>query len=121
MSDLTGGCLCGATRYRAGGPVKFSIVCYCTDCQKVTGAGHAPQLAVPREALDLTGPLKTHTATADSGSELAFQFCADCGSPIAKSTSRAPDIVFLYAGSLDDPKDFPDPKPVFEDSRLPWD
>ena len=121
MDEITGRCLCGATRYSANGPPKFSIVCYCTDCQKVTGAGHAPQLAVQSSGLDVKGPLRTHRAKADSGNDLAFQFCGDCGSPVIKSSSRMTDTVFVYAGSLDDPTLFQNPNPIFEDSRLPWD
>lgn len=120
-NTITGHCLCGATSYTAEGPAKFAIVCYCTDCQRVTGSGHAPQLGVVSETLKIAGPLKTHSAKAESGSDLAFQFCGDCGSPIAKSTSRAPATVFLYAGSLDNPADFHDANPVFEDSRQDWD
>lgn len=122
MSDtITGHCLCGATSYTAEGPAKFAIVCYCTDCQRVTGSGHAPQLGVASDGLQIDGPLRTHDAKASTGSDLSFQFCGDCGSPIAKSTTRAPSTVFLYAGSLDNPDNFPDATPVFEDSRQPWD
>lgn len=123
MDDMiTGQCLCGATTYSAEGPAKFAITCYCTDCQRVTGSGHAPQLGVASDTFETSGPLKAHIAKAESGSDLSFQFCGDCGSPIAKSTSKAPATVFLYAGSLDKPADFPtDAMPVFEDSRQAWD
>ncbi len=121
MTEVTGGCLCGATRYRAVGPAKFSIKCFCTDCQKVTGTGGAPQMAVDAATLTITGNLKLFDAKAESGSDIAFGFCGDCGSPLTKSTTRAPDMTFLYAGSLDNPSDFPEPKPVFESSRPAWD
>ena len=122
MSEkIPGRCLCGATSYAADGPAKFTITCYCTDCQRATGSGHAPQLGVASDTLEIVGPLKIYSAKAESGSDLAFQFCGDCGSPIAKSTSKAPATVFLYAGSLDNPAHFSDAMPVFEESRQAWD
>ncbi len=122
MTDTTtGGCLCGATRYTVASPARFAIVCFCGDCQKVSGAGHAPQLGVTGADLAVEGPLKVYRRKADSGSDLEFGFCSDCGSPLTKRTSRAPDLAFLYAGSLDDPAGFREAKPVFEQSRLPWD
>ena len=119
--QITGHCLCGATRYAVSGLGRFGIICFCTDCQRATGTGSAPQLAVSSNEFQIEGPFKSHQRNADSGSLLGFQFCGDCGTPIFKTTSRAPDLVFLYAGTLDQPENFADPKPVFEDCRLSWD
>ncbi len=116
-----GGCLCGATRYRIAGAPRFAITCYCRDCQHVSGGGHAPQMAVAQSDLSVTGTLKIHRRKAVSGSDLEFGFCAECGAPLTKATSRAPELVFVYAGSLDDPSILPEPRPVFEASRQPWD
>ena len=119
--QITGRCLCGATQYSVSGPGKFGIICYCTDCQRVTGTGGAPQLAVSTDDFRVDGSVKSYVRKADSGSDLAFQFCGECGSPVFKTTGRAPDLVFFYAGTLDQTEVFSDPKPVFEDSRLSWD
>ena len=35
----TGGCLCGAIRYRVNAPITALRVCHCTHCQKNTGTG----------------------------------------------------------------------------------
>ena len=121
MSLSTGGCLCGNTRYELHEDPRFFIRRYCRDCQHVSGSGSAPKIAVARTAVSVTGPFKTHTGAAESGSALEFGFCGDCGSPITKSTTRAPDLTFIYAGSLDDPSALPAPKPVFEQSRHAWD
>ena len=69
----------------------------------------------------MDGPLKTYERKAGSGSDLRFQFCGDCGSPLVKTTSRATELAFLYAGTLDQPEVFTDPKLVFEESRQSWD
>jgi hypothetical protein len=33
----------------------------------------------------------------------------------------APELIFFFAGSLDDPSVLPGPRKVFEDRRQPWD
>lgn len=122
MTDITAKCLCGATEVVASGPVKFAIRCYCTDCQRSTGAGHATQVAVPVAGVTVSGPRKFHTAKADSGNDLRFGFCGTCGAQMTKTTTRAPELLFLYAGTLDDPSVIPDKQnPVFESSRQAWD
>jgi hypothetical protein len=121
MAIVEGGCLCGKTRYEISEAPRFAIKCFCTDCQKATGSSFAPQFAVGRSSVSLSGPLKTYSTTAQSGSDLAFGFCGDCGSPMTKSTSKAEELLFLYAGSLDDPALFPKPKSVYEVSRPDWD
>jgi len=121
MTDqLQGGCLCGASRYQAGAG-KFAIRCYCRDCQHVSGGGHLPQVAVDADSLRHTGPIKTFGQKADSGSDLGFSFCGDCGAPLFKTTSKAPELAFLMVGSLDDPSGIEIGSEVFEAGRQPWD
>lgn len=118
---LSGGCLCGAVRYALAEPAKFSIQCFCRDCQKISGGGHLPQMAVERAALTASGPVKTFSWKSDGGNDLRFDFCSECGSPLFKTTTQAPDLVFVLAGSLDDPAAFVPGRKVFETSRQPWD
>ena len=118
---LSGRCLCGACQFDYTGEISFTLQCYCRDCQHVTGAGHAPQMMVRRDALMTKGPTKTYRQRADSGSMLEFIFCRDCGSPLLKATSRMPDAIAIYAGALDDPALFERGKDVFEAGRQPWD
>ena len=105
--SVTGQCLCGATTYSSTSAPKFAIRCFCTDCQRVSGTGSAPQVAFDSATLTTRGPLKHHFADSDEGNRLDFAFCGDCGSPLLKSTSKAAAIVFAYAGSLNDASSVP--------------
>ena len=116
-----GHCLCGATSYTVTGAAKFAIHCYCSDCQRVTGGAAAAQVAFAKDTVTVRGPLKHHFATADSGNTLDFGFCGECGSPVVKSTTRAPDLMFVYLGTLNDTDGLPALKPLFEESRPSWD
>lgn len=105
MSDvITGGCLCGALRFRIDGDVGAGGYCHCTDCRRVTGS--AFNVSVAAEAANfavVTGEPKGYTKAADSGNELTRYFCADCGSPLYTASPAYPGAVFIKAGAFDDP------------------
>lgn len=120
-SPRAGGCLCRKVRYEASGETAFAIQCYCRDCQHMSGGGNAPQFAVKRDTVTKSGPLKTFSVTSDAGNDVEFGFCGECGSPIYKTTSAAPALIFFFAGSLDDPATFSPGTKVYEERRQPWD
>ncbi len=116
-----GRCLCGRSTYQFVGDPTVSIECHCADCRKVTGSGHASQVGVPVADARLNGPIKRFESTSAKGNALVFGFCGECGSPMFKSTAMAPQTIFFYAGTLDDPTLYRDPIRVFADHRLSWD
>ena len=83
MSEkITGGCLCGAIRYEFAAEPMFPGHCYCQQCQKRGGGGHASAFAVPKAALQVTGEVKRYASTADSGNTVQHGFCPNCGSTV---------------------------------------
>jgi hypothetical protein len=118
---LTGGCLCGAVRYEVTAQPQVSIVCYCRQCQQITGTGHAPQFGVPRTRVVIGGPLKSYGLVADSGNKVTSAFCGDCGCPVSKASSGYGEIMFIHAGTLDSPETFKPTAAVWVNSRQPWD
>ena len=121
LNAISGGCHCGAVRYTATSSPSFSIICCCTQCQKITGAGHAPQFALPRAAVTLKGKPAHYTFKADSGNTVESSFCQSCGSPLYKTSSGFPDFVFFHAATLDDPSQYRPQSVVWTRSRQPWD
>lgn len=101
---LEGGCLCGAVRWQLDGDVGAAAYCHCEDCRRCTGS--AFNVSVRAQAADfhiVKGEPKVFTKEADSGRPVARFFCADCGSPIHTLPPRHPEMVFIKAGSFDDP------------------
>lgn len=122
MSDrLEGGCHCGAIRYVAEGPQLFGIHCCCRRCQHITGTGHASSLGLSAEGFALTGTPTTHQSQAESGNMVTSGFCGTCGSPIFSTSSGHPDLVFLHAGSLDDPDLYRPGRIIYQSTRRSWD
>ncbi len=120
MAEISGGCLCGAVRYRASAEPMFIGVCHCRDCQKFSGTAFATVVAVPKAAVSVTGTLKTFTKTGDSGQSVHRRFCPECGSGIIDEVALMPDAVMLNVGTLDDPSWVKPVSQIYCDSAQPW-
>lgn len=117
---LTGGCLCGAVRYQSPGPALFAVICHCRDCQRTSGSGGVPVLGVPRESFRCEGPVKQARTMGGSGMPTIRNFCRDCGSLLFGTPESAPEMVTIYAGSLDDPAAFQPTDAIFASHRPAW-
>ena len=106
MTTLTGGCLCGAIRYRLDADIKDLRACHCTHCQKASGTGGSVNAVLPSAQVKFTqGTPKRYDAKAESGRTLYRFFCADCGSPLYSQRQSAPETMVLRIGTLDSPPD----------------
>lgn len=56
---------------------------------------------VPKDSLEIKGPVKKYTSKGSSGNDVHRIFCSECGSPIAHDPDAAPPIIALKAGTLD--------------------
>jgi hypothetical protein len=119
--SISGQCLCGSVRYQSDAQPRFQVKCYCTDCRKVSAAGHAAMMGFPDAEVRLHGETKEYHSKADSGSDVSRAFCPKCGSGIYARNSAMPGMIFLRASTLDDPALFA-PQLVVYASRAPaWD
>ena len=93
----TGGCQCGAIRFRVTGELTDASICHCRMCQKAFGAYYAPLVSTRGARLEWTrGAPKRFR----SSNVVQRGFCGDCGTPL---TYEAPDGVAVAAGAFDDP------------------
>ena len=118
---FTGGCLCGAVRYEARGQPVFAGHCHCRDCQRATGAGHASYMGMPRQQVKVSGETRMFSILADSGLPANRLFCPTCGSQIMAADSATPDIITIFAGTLDDTSLFNPQAAIYVRSRPHWD
>ena len=93
----TGGCQCGAVRFRVTGPLDDASICHCRMCQKAFGAYYAPLVSTRGARLEWT---RGEPKRFQSSNLVRRGFCGDCGTPL---TYEAPDGVALAAGAFDDP------------------
>ena len=122
MADIKveGGCMCGAVRYKSGAQPMMQVHCHCTDCQRSTGGAYATLIAVPEEGMEMSGELRYHEATGESGHPVARGFCPSCGSPILSRASAFAGLLFIKAGTLDDASGVQPEMQIWTDSKQPW-
>ena len=117
---LTGRCLCSAVQYQSVGPMLFSVVCHCRDCQRASGSGGVPVLGVPKTSFTFSGPVKQSRTTGGSGRPAIRNFCSECGSLLFGTPESEPELVTIYVGGLDDPTTFCPREALFVGQRPSW-
>lgn len=96
--DITGGCLCGAVRYRVSTPAKSTYHCHCLMCRKIHGALFATFSVFPSTSWKLTkGQLSVYCSSPGT----TRQFCGTCGCQILSTVSSVDEDVFVTCGSMD--------------------
>ena len=118
---LTGGCLCGAARYRAGLTMRFqSYACHCTDCQTRSGSAFGIQLAALTSDLTVEGELLRGEHVQPSGAVAGIYACKCCLTRLYTDNYRRPGIVNLRAGTLDNSAALIPAAHLWVSSKLPW-
>lgn len=115
----TGGCLCGAVRFRIAFPTKWCAHCHCSMCRRAHGAAFVTfvgvpsgQFAIERGADDLV--------RFDSSAGAWRRFCRVCGSTLTFEGERWPDEVHVVVANLDGPLDREPAAHCYWDVRVAW-
>ena len=118
---ISGGCACGAIRYRSTEQPRFSFRSQCRQCQRASGGGHASTFVLPAEAVSISGTITFFDQQSDAGNTVSRGFCGRCGSPVMNKNSGYPQSRYLHAATLDDPGVFHPDRVVFRSAAQPWD
>lgn len=110
----SGGCQCGAVRFRIDGPLGDASVCHCRMCQKAFGSFYAPLVST-----------RSATVTWTRGKPQAFRssnyvtrgFCAQCGTPLSY---EGPDGLALAIGAFDHPQSIVPVTQFGTEGKLPF-
>lgn len=121
MDTVTGECLCGQLQYRCEAQAIMAGHCQCTDCQKMSGSGHASSIAFPAGSLKITGEMSTYQKKADSGNIVTRGFCPNCGSQVHATNTGYEQFEFIRAGSLHNLEHFKPTMVVYAKSAASWD
>jgi hypothetical protein len=115
-SPISGGCQCGAIRYRIDGALGSAGICHCRMCQKAFGSWGAALVSAPVSSLTWT---RGEPSEFRSSAIVARGFCADCGTPLYMKEDGFPNWE-IAIGTLDDPRAAPPDHQVGVESELPW-
>ena len=122
--EVSGGCLCGAIRYRVSAPAKIVEHCHCSMCRRAHGALHATGARVSKTDFHLTHGANDIGSWSSSPGNHRW-FCRRCGSQIYMSAENLPRELYYWAASLDEgmhPGHPPEREQrVFVGSKAHWD
>lgn len=97
---LTGGCHCGAVRYRVTAPARELCHCHCSICRRIHGAVFASFAIVERTRFRIEHGADVLTRY-DSSAGAQRYFCSRCGGQIYSDVDSLPEIRFYAVGTLD--------------------
>lgn len=103
-NPVTGGCLCGAVRWRSEQPPVITRICWCRDCQYFAAGNGTVNACFLTDGFTVTGAMQDYVKTADSGNRMHRRFCPTCGTQLFSEAEARPHLVFVRVGSFDDPE-----------------
>jgi hypothetical protein len=101
---ITGGCLCKSVRYEINAEPIITRVCWCRLCQYLGAGSGTVNVCFPSAAISITGTLTDYSSIADSGNVMHRRFCPKCGTQMFSEAESRPHLIFVRAGTLDDPE-----------------
>ena len=111
----TGGCQCGAVRFRVTGALDDASICHCRMCQKAFGAYYEPLVSTRGAVLEWTRGAPRHF---QSSNLVRRGFCADCGTPLTYEYGDGD--VGLSIGALDRPAETAPRVQLASSAELPY-
>lgn len=116
QNPYSGGCQCGAIRFKIEAPLGPAGFCHCRMCQKAFGSFGAPLVSVPIRQLTWTRGAPSFFR---SSAVVVRGFCSDCGTPLYMHEDDDPNYE-IAIGAFDTPANIAPDHVVGIEARLPW-
>ena len=115
-----GGCACGAVRYRLTSDPLITHCCHCLNCQRQTGSAFVINLLIEADRVELlAGVPEAVDVPRDDGSKQRISRCPTCQVAVYSDYGR-PEVLFVRAGTLDQPGSVTPDVHIFTKSKLSW-
>ena len=115
-----GGCSCGAVRYRLASEPMFVHCCHCLNCQRQTGSAFVVNLLIEADRVELlAGAPEAVDVPRDDGSSQRISRCPTCRVAVYSEYGR-PQVLFVRAGTLDDPRGVTPDVHIYTKSKVDW-
>lgn len=119
--DLSGGCACGAVRYRLTSAPMFVHCCHCTDCQRQVGSAFVINALIETDRIAVqSGQVAPSRMPTDSGRVHDVYRCTACGTAMWSDYGGRPSLRFVRATTQDRRDALAPDVHIFTRSKLPW-
>lgn len=120
MSGLEGGCACGELRYRLTTSPMFVNCCHCLNCQRQTGSAFVLNMLIEASRVELlSGTPTAVNVPREHGLHRIFR-CPTCQVAVWSEYGGRSEVLFVRAGTLDDPATVSPDAHIYTRSKLPW-
>ncbi|MFJ4453927.1 GFA family protein [Pseudomonas sp. NPDC089392] len=117
---LAGECRCGAVTYHSPTTPQLAVyACHCQHCQAWSGGGFALHALLPEGAFTLTGPTVEYHYE-QQGQHARHYLCATCHTRMYNTTSAAPRLWVLRAGTLHERSSLRPVAHIWVKHKQPW-
>ena len=115
-----GGCACGAVRYRLASAPLFVHCCHCLNCQRQTGSAFVINLLIEADRVEMlaAAPDAVEVPRDDGSAQRIFR-CPECRVAVYSAYGR-PDVSFVRAGTLDEPRGVVPDVHIYTRSKVDW-
>lgn len=115
---ITGGCHCGAIRYRlTESPINHTL-CHCIDCRRASGAPMVGWAMFNASALLMEKGLPQIYASSEHARR---HFCAACGTGLFYTNEKlVPGLVDVQSATFDEPDKVPAQMQIQTADRIAW-
>lgn len=113
-------CHCGQLKAIATGEPERVYLCHCRSCQRRTGAVMHSGARWLKSEVRIEGQDKIFGRMADSGFEIRFHFCPNCGSSVCWEGDRGSDYYGIAVGCFADPTFPPPVYSAYEEAMHHW-
>jgi hypothetical protein len=113
--NRTGGCQCGAVRFRVEGELGRASICHCRMCQKAFAAPYGALVTVRQDQLVWT---KGQRSRFQSSSKVSRGFCSACGTPLTFEWSE--EALDIAVCAFDRPAELAPTVQLRVAAALPW-
>jgi hypothetical protein len=120
MAEFTGGCACGAVRYRLASEPMFVHCCHCLDCQRQTGSAFVLNALIEATRVDVNGATHATRMPTDSGLPHDIHRCGQCETALWSEYGGRWQIRFVRVGTLDTPAALQPDVHIYTRSKAPW-
>lgn len=118
--ERTATCACEQLSVGCTGEPAMVSLCHCLACQRRTGSTYGLAAFFRHEDVEPKGRARQYTRPSDSGHDVTFHFCPDCGSTVFWKPQRKADMIAVAVGAFADPA-FPAPsQAVYKEHRHSW-
>ena len=117
---MTGGCACGAVRYKVTGKPISIHACHCTDCQSLSGSAFGMSMVLNQPDITLTRGQTAINEFAASKNVMHRHHCKDCGVAVWFSSPGYDAVAAIKPGTLDDTSGLRPIAHMWVRSAQPW-